>query len=104
MISFGQAWRFGVLIYLFAAILVSIMHYLFYRFVAPPDFLTSAVTQTIESLKQMQVDSKVISSIEAMNFSPIHMALQGIINNIFYGIVLSIPVAALVSRKDSRSI
>lgn len=53
MISFGQAWRFGVLIYLFAAILVSIMHYLFYRFVAPPDFLTSAVTQTIESLKQM---------------------------------------------------
>lgn len=104
MISFGQAWCFGVLIYLFAAILVSIMHYLFYRFVAPPDFLTSAVTQTIESLKQMQVDSKVISSIEAMNFSPIHMALQGIINNIFYGIVLSIPVAALVSRKDSRSI
>ena len=104
MISFGQAGRFGVLIYLFAAILVSIMHYLFYRFVAPPDFLTSAVTQTIESLKQMQVDSKVISSIEAMNFSPIHMALQGIINNIFYGIVLSIPVAALVSRKDNRSI
>ena len=87
VISFSQAWRFGVLIYLFAAMLVSVMHYVFYRFVAPPDFLSSAVEQTIASLKQMQVDSKVISSIESMNFSPIHMALQGILNNIFYCIL-----------------
>lgn len=101
VISFSQAWRFGVLIYLFAAMLVSIMHYVFYRFVAPPDFLSSAVEQTIASLKQMQVDSKVISSIESMNFSPIHMALQGILNNIFYGIILSLPIAALVCRRKS---
>ena len=101
VISFSQAWRFGVLIYLFAAMLVSIMHYVFYRFVAPPDFLSSAVEQTIASLKQMQVDSKVISSIESMKFSPIHMALQGILNNIFYGIILSLPVAALVCRRKS---
>ena len=101
VISFSQAWRFGVLIYLFAAMLVSVMHYVFYRFVAPPDFLSSAVEQTIVSLKQMQVDSKVISSIESMNFSPIHMALQGILNNIFYGIILSLPVAALVCRRKS---
>ena len=101
VISFSQAWRFGVLIYLFAAMLVSIMHYVFYRFVAPPDFLSSAVEQTIASLKQMQVDSKVISSIESMNFSPIHMALQGILNNIFYGFILSLPVAALVCRRKS---
>lgn len=101
VISFSQAWRFGVLIYLFAAMLVSVMHYVFYRFVAPPDFLSSAVEQTIASLKQMQVDSKVISSIESMNFSPIHMALQGILNNIFYGIILSLPVAALVCRRKS---
>lgn len=101
VISFSQAWRFGVLIYLFAAMLVSVMHYVFYRFVAPLDFLSSAVEQTIVSLKQMQVDSKVISSIESMNFSPIHMALQGILNNIFYGIILSLPVAALVCRRKS---
>ena len=101
VISFSQAWRFGILIYLFAAMLVSVMHYVFYRFVAPPDFLSSAVEQTIASLKQMQVDSKVISSIESMNFSPIHMALQGILNNIFYGIILSLPVAALVCRRKS---
>lgn len=101
VISFSQAWRFGVLIYLFAAMLVSVMHYVFYRFVAPPDFLSSAVEQTIASLKQMQVDSKVISSIESMNFSPIHMALQGILNNIFYGIILSLPVAALVCWRKS---
>lgn len=99
IISFGLAWRFGVLIYFFAAMLVSVMHYVFYRFVAPPDFLSSAVGQTIASLKQMQVDDKVISTVESMNFSPIRMALQGILNNVFYGIVLSLPVAALVCRR-----
>lgn len=100
-ISFSQAWRFGVLLYFFAALIVSVMHYIFYRFVAPPDYMTNAVSQTIESLKQMQVESQVIQSIETLNFSPIHLALQGILNNILYGIIFSIPVAGLLCRKKS---
>ena len=100
-ISFSQAWRFGVLLYFFAALIVSVMHYIFYRFVAPPDYMANAVSQTIESLKQMQVESQVIQSIETLNFSPIHLALQGILNNILYGIIFSIPVAGLLCRKKS---
>lgn len=100
-ISFSQAWRFGVLLYFFAALIVSVMHYIFYRFVAPPDYMANAVSQTIESLKQMQVENQVIQSIETLNFSPIHLALQGILNNILYGIIFSIPVAGLLCRKKS---
>ena len=103
-ISFSQAWRFGVLLYFFAALIVSVMHYIFYRFVAPPDYMANAVSQTIESLKQMQVESQVIQSIETLNFSPIHLALQGILNNILYGIIFSIPVAGLLCRKKSPGV
>ena len=42
-------------------------------------------------------------AISRTNFTPIHMAIQGIFNNIFYGIILSIPVAALVCRKQTAS-
>jgi hypothetical protein len=47
------------------------------------------------------MDSEVINSINQTNFTPIHMTIQGIFNNIFYGIILSIPVATLVSRKKA---
>lgn len=101
-ITFGQAWQFGVLLYFFAALIVSVMHYIFYRFVAPPDYMAHAVSQTIESLKQANVNSQIIQSIETLDFSPIHLALQGILNNILYGVIFSIPVALLLCRKRSN--
>jgi len=61
-ISFFHAWRFGTMLYFFAALIVSL--------------------------------SKI-------RISPIHMAIQGIFNNVFYGIILSIPVAALLCRNNS---
>lgn len=99
-ISFFRAWQFGIFIYFFAALIVAVMHYMFYRFVAPPDFVKSAINQTLESLAQLQADSKVIQSVKSLDFSPIHMALQGILNNVFYGIIFSIPVAALLCRNN----
>ena len=99
-IGFFRAWQFGIFLYFFAALIVSVMHYVFYRFVAPPDFVKSAIDQTLESLTQLHADSKVIQSVKALDFSPIHMALQGILNNVFYGIVFSIPVAALLCRDN----
>ena len=99
-IGFFRAWQFGIFLYFFAALIVSVMHYVFYRFVAPPDFVKSAIDQTLESLTQLHADSKVIQSVKALDFSPIHMALQGILNNVFYCIVFSIPVAALLCRNN----
>lgn len=39
----------------------------------------------IEVLKDSQVSSEVIEAIGKTNFTPIHMAIQGVFNNIFYG-------------------
>ena len=88
-ISFFHAWR--------------IEHFIFFQFIAPPDFLNNTMTQAIVALKNADFDSEVIEAISRTNFTPIHMAIQGIFNNIFYGIILSIPVAALVCRKQTAS-
>ena len=51
-------------------------------------------------LKDSQVSTEVMEAIGKTNFTPIHMAIQGVFNNIFYGIILSIPVAAILCRNN----
>ena len=52
-------------------------------------------------LKEMKANDEVLKAVNEMQLTPIHMAIQGIFNNVFYGIVLSIPVAALVCRNNA---
>lgn len=100
-ISFFHAWRFGTLLYFFAALIVAVEQFIFYQFFAPRDFMYDAANQLIEMLKDSPFATDVIEAVGRMNFSPIHMAVTGIFNNIFYGIVLSIPVAALLCRNNA---
>lgn len=100
-ISFFHAWRFGTMLYFFAALIVSLEHFIFFQFIAPRDFMTNMATSMVQVMQNSKVSAEMIESITNMNFTPIHMAIQGIFNNIFYGIVLSIPVAAIVCRKKA---
>lgn len=97
-ISFFHAWRFGIMLYFFAALLVSLEHFIFFQFVAPPDFIANLMNQTVEMLKNTQIQTEVIESISKIRISPIQMVIQQIFNNVFYGIIFSIPVAALLCR------
>ena len=100
-ISFFHAWRFGTMLYFFAALIVSLEYFVFYQFIAPPDFVANAIGQLTTALKDSQVSSDMLDSLSNISISQIHMAIQGIFNNVFYGIILSIPVAALLCRNNS---
>jgi hypothetical protein len=98
-IGFFHAWQFGVLVYFFAALIVSLEHYVFYRYVAPPDYIANSMNQVVELLKQADTGSRLKDAIEQMPTpTPILMAVQGIANNVFYGVIFSIPVAARLCR------
>lgn len=106
-ISFFHAWRFGTMLYFFAALIVSLAHFIFYQYIAPADFIAKSMAILTDQLKQMQADSSFVETIESVEtmsktnvLTPIHMAIQGIFNNIFYGIILSIPVAALLCKNN----
>ena len=104
-IGFFHAWQFGVLLYFFAALIVSLIHYIFYRYIAPPDLLSTAMNQTIELLKQSNATEEMVESISNVRLTPIQMAIQGILNNVFYGVLFSLPVALIVSLwKRDRNI
>ncbi len=102
-IGFFHAWQFGILVYFFAAMIVSLEHYVFYRYVAPPDFIANSLNQMVDVLKEsQQLSSEVKEAMGDIHFTPIQMAIQGIFNNVFYGILFSIPVAALVCRNKNN--
>ncbi len=100
-ISFGHAWQFGVLLYFFAALIVSLEHYVFYKYIASPDFLSNAMEQAKRLLEAADAKADMLKAVDEIRLTPVHMAIQGIFNNVFYGIILSVPVAALVCRKRS---
>lgn len=101
-ISFFHAWQFGVLLYFFAALIVSLEHYAFYRYFAPPDFISNSMDQAITLMKSIEMNDAMKQAVEQFSTpSPIQMTIQGIFNNVFYGVILSIPVAALLCRNNT---
>ena len=100
-IGFFHAWQFGILLYFFAALIVSLAHYGFYRYIAPDDFLANSISEAVSLLQNSQIDNQLIQSLQEVRITPIQMAIQGIFNNLFYGIIFSIPVAALLCRNNA---
>ncbi|MDR1200559.1 MAG: DUF4199 domain-containing protein [Tannerellaceae bacterium] len=104
-ISFFHAWQFGVLLYFFAALIISLGHYIFYQYIASPDFISSSVNQAISLMKDMDLNMQIKEAIDQITVpTPIQMTIQGIFNNVFYGTILSIPVAALLCRNNSTGL
>ena len=44
-IRFGHAWRFGVLLYFFAALIESLPQYIFYQYIATPEYMNTLIEQ-----------------------------------------------------------
>lgn len=103
-VSFSRDWMLGVLIYLFAALFVSLAHYVFYRYLAPPNFIADSLNSAIGLIRDSGVSEEVKETVEAMATpTPIQMTIQGIFNNILYGVVVSLPVALITSRIRIKS-
>lgn len=98
-ISFGRQWLLGILIYAFAAVFVSLVHYAFYRYFAPPEFIADSLNSAIQAIRDSGVSQEVKAAVEAMPTpTPILMTIQGIFNNILYGIIFSFPVIFYTNR------
>lgn len=93
--SFSHGWLFGILLYFFASILVTIPHFIFYSYILP-----SNLPQILDQMRSVGFDKTLLRAIEtSMNeISPIKRALGDISNNTIWGIVFSLPVAILLKR------
>ena len=104
-IRFLQEWVFIVFMYMFAALLTAVAHYIYFRFIDHGfivntymgmfDELTNKEVPGIEGyISQLKEVMEMISRL-----TPIDITMQLMSQNVFYGSILAVPTALFVMRK-----
>ncbi len=108
-ILFAQAWIFGTFLYMFAALLAALAHYIYFAFL-DQGYLVNTYASLIEEFEGLNIQGmdEYLGQMQQLletvrNMSPIQLVIQLLSQNVIYGSVLSLPVAFLVRRKKNIS-
>ncbi len=108
IISFGRGWGYAVYVFFYAAILLAVAQYIYFAYM-DQGYLISSFNNVLASpevkqlFDQYGVRQAVTESIESMSqLRPIDYALNVLTMNIFVGIILGLPIAALMKRSVSK--
>ena len=100
--SFFHGWQFGVFLYTFAAIIVSLSHFYYYRNILGAEGISEVMRQSLSVLSEAKIDSRIVEQARQIVPTPFQMTIQGILNNILAGVVFSIPVALLTKKRNTN--
>lgn len=104
-ISFVHAWVFITFMYLFSALLTSVGHYIYFRFI-DHGYITNTYLLLLQetskaqvegwgaTVKQLQEGIKLFGTLR-----PIEVAMQLLSQNVLYGSLLAIPTALILKRE-----
>lgn len=104
-ISFGKSFSHGLLVALFAGIIVALFYYIFYTYIAPESLeklKEAALERAYETLEQMNIPEDQIDmqqSVAARFMTPTWMALSVILNNTLLGGLASL-VGSIFTKKS----
>lgn len=102
---FSQLWMFGIFLFFFASLLSGVVEYVYYRYINPAyiEAQMAAVLDLVEKMMQAQNSETLQMMRDGLAKggapSPIEMVFQTIWANVFFGSLLSIIVALIISRK-----
>lgn len=104
-ISFLHAWIFTVFMYMFAALLTAVAHYVYFRFIDQgfvlntyESLLNSLTSHTIPGMDAYVEQFKEIYKC-VRSLSPTDITMQLMSQNVFYGSLLAIPTALFVMKR-----
>lgn len=107
-ITFSRAFAFTVLMYLFAALLAAVAHYIYFRYI-DNGFLIDSYIGQLEAMKPTateELKESIDQFIEGFSLisslSPIQLTFQLISQNFMYGVLLALPTALLVMRRKKQ--
>ena len=108
IISLSRGWAYSVYVFFYAAILLAVAQYVYFAYIDQGYLLQSFTTalSTPESKQMMEqygITQAMDESLEMMGqLRPIDYALNMLTANIMVGVVLGLPIAALMRRKESK--
>ncbi|WP_321331796.1 DUF4199 domain-containing protein [uncultured Bacteroides sp.] len=108
-IRFVHAWLFTVFMYMFAALLTAMAHFLYFRFL-DHGYIIATYTSMLNGALQANLpgmETYIVQLKDAMAtvrmLSPIQITLQLLSQNIFYGSILAIPTALIVMKRKKTA-
>ena len=105
IISFGRGWAYSILVFFYAAILLAVAQYIYFAYMDHGYLLakfTSALSapENQQMIQQYGMQEAIDESMKMMaEMRPIDYALNVLTLNILLGIVLGLPIAALMKRE-----
>ncbi len=112
-----QAWTFGVQLMFYAGLIEALFIYVFNEFIKPDNLyvIQQAAIEQYENVQKTLLASdgfakyaprfqEVIDTLkESPILSPIETAITSLTNNLFFGIILMIPIALIVRKKPKTN-
>lgn len=105
VISFMNVWIFLLLMYLFAAILTAVAHYIYFRYI-DNNFIINTYLDQINIIKKSKLLPKDyfsqanLMADEFKTLSPIKITLQIISQNVFFGNILALITSLFVMKRS----
>ena len=104
-ISFPQAWIFTVFMYIFAALLTAVAHYIYFQFI-DHGYIINSIESQINQLAQSRIPGtedyiKMYRDMleTARTLTPIDITIEMVSFNVFFGSLMAIPTALFVMRR-----
>lgn len=108
-IGFLHAWVFDIFMYVCAALLTAVAHYVYFRFI-DQGFMLDTLRQMLDTLTAENMPGmeeyikQMKSNIDTMGtLTPTDITLSMVSSNIYYCALLSIPTALIAMRKKKKS-
>lgn len=98
-IRYWQVWSFGIWLFFFAALIMSVLYYLRYEFLQP-DYIAKAMNQSLQQMEQMKYPQKYIDAL--LNYgvpTTIQLVLTYLWMYIIGGALLFLIISPMVARK-----
>ncbi len=103
-INFGHAFIFTVFMYMFASLLASVPHYIYFQFI-DNGYALEAYTDSFNQLREVltftEDENEMLTNLleETKLLNPINITLQLLSSDIFYCSILALPTALFVKKK-----
>jgi hypothetical protein len=102
-ITFGQAFGAGIIIFLYYSIISAVFAYILYAII-DPNLIDKQLAFTEEVMQQKGVPQEALDmsmSIQRKIMKPAIMAPMSLFGNMFYGLIMSLIVAAFVRKEGN---
>ncbi len=110
-ISFRRAYVFTLLIYLYAAMLTAVAHFVYFQFI-DHGFVLEAIQTQFNQLLELNIDNNEYNLLaeniettmkQVSDLSPTDITFDNLSRNIFSGLFLAIPTALIGQRKPAKT-